>query len=255
MVALRHAWYWRQWRPRTRPSQTDRPVNLVVDESGSVLSERASRAILAAYGVPLVRSEWAGTPDEAARAADRIGFPVVVKADAPGVAHKASAGLIRTGIASAGSAGEAAAALMEHGREAGIRIRGVLVQATAAGVELICGMRRDPAFGPVVLIGLGGTLTEVLRDLAVRLCPVAEEDLEEMLDECAAGGVVAAAGADPGLVLAVVDALSRLALDHPEVREVDVNPLFAGPAGVAAADALIVMSDDGRATESKGATA
>jgi hypothetical protein len=105
-------------------------------------------------------------------------------------------------------------------------------------------MRRDPVFGPVVLVGLGGTLTEVLRTVAVRVCPVAPEDVDEMLDECPAGRLLGATGADPAPVLATIAALSRLALEHPEVLDVDVNPLFAGPAGPVAADALVVLAPD-----------
>ena len=108
--------------------------------------------------------------------------------------------------------------------------RGVLVEATASGVEVICGMRRDPAFGPVVLLGVGGTLTEVLHDVAVRVAPASPEDLEEMPDECAVGRCCDAAGGGPRRAAAdVVAALARLALDHPEIAEVDVNPLFVGP--------------------------
>src|SRR5207237_3911750 len=80
---------------------------------------------------------------------------------------------------------------------AGAKWRGALVQATARGVELLCGVRRDPLFGPVVLVGLGGALTEALADVAVRVCPVSPEDLEEMLDECSVGRLLAAA--DPPL--------------------------------------------------------
>jgi hypothetical protein len=119
----------------------------------------------------------------------------------------------------------------------------VVVQPTASGVELICGMRLDPAFGPVVLVGAGGALAEVLHDVAVRLCPPAPEDLDEMLDECAAGKLLAAVGGARAGVTDVLARLARLALDHPEIEEVDVNPLFAGPDGVAAADALVVLDE------------
>src|SRR2546426_561614 len=119
--------------------------------------------------------------------------------------------------------------------------RGALVQATARGLELLCGMRRDPLFGPVVLVGLGGALTEALADVAVRVCPASPEDLEEMLDECSVGRLLAAADAPVEPVRAVLQALSWLAVERTEIEEGDVNPLFAGPGGVAAADALVVL--------------
>jgi acetyltransferase len=111
-------------------------------------------------------------------------------------------------------------------------------------VELICGMRRDPLFGPVVLIGLGGTFAEVLHEVAVRVCPVSPEDLLEMPDECAVGRLLDVAGAEREPLRETLAAISRLALEHPEIEELDVNPLFAGPGGVLAADALVVLRHD-----------
>jgi acetate---CoA ligase (ADP-forming) len=248
MVALRQTWWWQQWPPRSAPSGPGvgevGPARQALDpgEDGPILSERASRAILAAFGVPLVRCETAATAEKAADAAERMGFPAVAKADVSGMAHKAAAGLVATSIVSPGAAAAAFDMLTERAASHGLRARGVLIQATASGVELICGMRRDPLFGPVVLIGVGGTLTEVLRQVAVRACPVAPEDLREMVEECPAGALLAAVGAPPHPVLEVLAALSHLALEHPEIEEVDVNPLFAGPDGVVAADALVVLS-------------
>jgi hypothetical protein len=102
-------------------------------------------------------------------------------------------------------------------------------------------MRHDPVFGPVVLIGLGGTLTEVLKDVAVRLVPPSVEDLDEMLEECAVGRLLSRTGADASGLRATVAALARLAVEHPEIAEVDVNPMFVGRTGTAAADALVVL--------------
>jgi acyl-CoA synthetase (NDP forming) len=250
MVAIRRAWYWRQWRPRTPvPVEVGPWVELRIREAGPILSERTSRTVLAAYGIPLVPGEAAASADEAVAAAERLGYPVVVKADAAGVAHKAAAGLVELGVASEDGVRRTCAEMQRRMEELGADSAGVLVQATARGVELICGMRLDPAFGPVILVGAGGVLTEILHDVAVRLCPAAPEDLEEMLEECSAGRLLRAVGADPAPVQAVLAALSRLALEHPEIAEVDVNPLFAGPSGVAAADALVVLRSADLLTE------
>jgi acyl-CoA synthetase (NDP forming) len=238
--AVAAAAWWRAWPDRTEPPP-DSPVAVRYLEPGPVLSERASREVLAAYAVPLVASAAARDADTAAVAAERIGFPVVVKADAA-VAHKAAAGLVRVGLGTAAQVREAFAQVMAS---AGADTRGVLVQAVAAGVEVICGMRRDPLFGPVVLAGVGGTLTEVLHDVAVRACPVSAEDPAEMLAECAVGRLLAATGAEPAPVLETIAALSRLATEHPEIAEVDVNPLFVGPHGAWAADALVVLDGSG----------
>jgi acyl-CoA synthetase (NDP forming) len=250
LVALRSAWWWRSWKRRT-PLGSAEPVPLDVSEPGPVLSERMSREILSAYGVPMVAAEAAATSEEAADAASRLGFPVVVKADAAGVAHKAAQGLVRVGVPNATAAREAFEQLTARAAEVGTPARGVLVEAMASGVELICGMRRDPLFGPVVVLGLGGTLTEALADVSTRMCPVSKEDLEEMPNESMAGRLLDATGADRRLVHDVMAGLSRLAVDHPEIDEVDVNPLFVWRSGVAAADALVIM---GRHTSEKGDT-
>jgi len=244
MVALRRAWWWGSWKERHWSPVRTQPISLTFAEPGPILSERASRDILAAYGIPAVPAVAATTPEEAAEGAGQVGFPCVMKADVPGVAHKMAEGLVITGVATETAARAAYGRLLELAATAGIRTRGALIEATATGVELICGMRHDPLFGPVVLLGVGGVLTEVLRQVAVRLCPVADEDLDEMLDECPAGRLLAGTGADPAPVERVVAALSCLALDHPEIREVDVNPLVAGPEGAVAADALVVIDLD-----------
>jgi acyl-CoA synthetase (NDP forming) len=248
MVAIRRAWFWRWWPART-PLADDNgePVvfAILADERGPALSERASREILAAYGIPLVAGEAVPDADSAVAAATRLGHPVVVKADVSGVAHKAAAGLVTTGVAGDEAVRRAFDAVTDAADKAGLRPRGALVEATARGVELICGMRRDPVFGPVILLGVGGSFTEVFREVAVRLCPPAREDLEEMANECPAGKLLARAGAETGPVLDVLAKLARMAREHPEVAEVDVNPLFTGPDGVFAADALVVLDEKG----------
>jgi acyl-CoA synthetase (NDP forming) len=241
LVAVRRAWYWQWWPPRSEAALPKPAGKMRLLEPGPVLSEWGSRAVLETYGIPLVEARLARTADEAAAAAGDLGYPVVLKGHAPGIAHKAARGLVKTGLPSAESVRSAFEAITDRMGLGSGRPAAVVVQPTASGVELICGMRRDQAFGPVVLVGAGGTLAEVLHDVAVRLCPPSPEDFEEMLDECAAGKLIAAVGADPAHVTDVLARLARLALDHPEIEEVDVNPLFAGPAGVAAADALVVL--------------
>jgi acyl-CoA synthetase (NDP forming) len=248
IVALRRAWYWNcYWRERSAwpgpPAAAAGTARVPLDEAGPILSERASREVLAGSGVPLARGAVATNADEAAEAAARIGFPVVMKADVPGVAHKAAAGLVRLGVPSETEARRAFRELVERANAAGLPARGALVQETATGVEVICGMRRDPLFGPVVLLGAGGTLTEVLHDVTCRVAPVAPEDVEEMLAECAVGRLLDASGADAAGLKGIVRSLSDLALAEPRIAEVDANPVFVAPDGtVQAADALVVLN-------------
>jgi acyl-CoA synthetase (NDP forming) len=245
LVALRRAAWWRAWRPRTPAPPPQRSVGWSeLNEQGPILSEAASRTILAAYDVPLVPGDLAATVDEAVVLAERLGFPVVMKAVVPGVAHKSAAGLVAVGVAGTDSVRDTFLRLTTRAETNGTPARGVLVEATAAGVEVICGMRHDPLFGAVVLLGVGGTLTEVLKDVSVRLVPPSKEDLDEMLEECAVGRLVARAGGDAGALRATVAGLARLAVEHPEIREVDVNPIFVSRDGTAAADALVVLGSE-----------
>jgi len=243
LTAVRRAWFWRSWPGRTPLPAWDR-VDWGLPGGAATLSEGASRGVLAAYGVPFVASTPCGTAEEAMAAANALGYPVVVKADVEGIAHKAAGGMVRAGVSTAEVVAEAFGAVTDAARVAGSGAgRGVLVQRTARGIELICGMRRDPVFGPVVLLGVGGTLTEVFRDVAVRACPPAEEDLDEVFDECAAGRMLDATGAPRRPVRAILAALARLAVDHPRVQEIDVNPVFASAEGAVGADALIVVGE------------
>ncbi|HEY1330990.1 MAG TPA: acetate--CoA ligase family protein [Actinomycetota bacterium] len=241
LVALRRARWWGTWRDRTPLPAAAEPGLVSIDEPGPVLSEHASRRVLAAYGVPVVPGDVAATAEEAVRLAGDLGHPVVMKANAPGVAHKSAAGFVAVGVAGDDAVRATFDRLAERARNSGVPANGVLVEATAAGVEVICGMRHDSAFGAVVLVGVGGALTEALKQVSVRVCPVSVEDLEEMLQESVIGAMLDRAGADPEPLKQAVAALSRLAADHPEIREVDVNPMFVGEAGTCAADALVVV--------------
>lgn len=248
LVALRRAAWWEAWTARTplpddgggagAPAEWD-----IGGEPGPVLSEASSRTILAAYGVPMVAGEVVLDAQDAVRAAAGLGHPVVMKADVPGVAHKSAAGIVAVGVAGDEAVRRAFERLTARAEGNGTPARGVLVEATASGVEVICGMRHDPVFGPVVLLGAGGTLTEILKDVAVRLVPPAAQDLDEMLEECAVGRMLRRTGADPEPLRRTIAGLARLALEHPEIREVDVNPMFVGQDGAAAADALVVLGE------------
>jgi succinyl-CoA synthetase beta subunit len=244
MVALRRAWYWNcYWRPRT-PEGRAAPVAMPpIDEAGPVLSERASRAVLAAYAIPLARGAAAAGAEEAVAVASLIGFPVVMKSDVPGIAHKAAAGLVRVGVLNAAEVRRTNRELVDRATANGQTARGALIQETARGIEVLCGMRRDPQFGPVVLLGVGGALTEVLHDVTCRVAPLSPEDLDELLDECAVGRLLRATGADPSALKGVLRALSRLALENDRIAEIDANPVIVDRDGtVRAADALVVLS-------------
>jgi acetyltransferase len=217
------------WRPaRVDEPEVGEPV--AIDDllaSDGPLPEHESALALERYGVRVVRRLRATTPEEAARAAEEIGPPVVVKVDGP--AHKSRDGGVVLGVESAARAHEVAERLGGS----------VLVAAQRApGPEALCGMTRDPMHGPVIAVGAGGTAVEAL-DRVVVTCPP--------LDHETALATVAAAGVDTAQdeVAYVLEALARIALDHPEIVEVDVNPLILGPDGAVAVDALVVVDRRG----------
>ena len=176
------------------------------------------------------------------------GGPVAVKLDVTGLAHKTEAGAVRLGLADEAAIRAAAAdlAVVAAGLGEGEAARGLLVEPMAPpGVELIVGGRRDPIFGPAVLVGLGGILAEVLDDVAVLLAPVDPAVVVERLARLRGApllrGVRGRPGVDVDALAALVAALGAFLVANPDVEEVDLNPVIASPAGAVAVDALVVI--------------
>ena len=204
---------------------------------GGLLGEREARAVLAGAGVPMAEDVLAADAAEATAAAERIGGPVALKVASPDILHKTDVGGVALGVAPERVADEFSAMMQRVADKApGARIDGALVSPMVGdGVDLILGARRDPVFGPVVLVGLGGVFTEVLRDVSFRKAPVSPATAEEMLRELKGFALLAGArGAPPcdlGAAAAAVSALSVFAAAEPEVESVEVNPLRAIPGG------------------------
>ncbi len=211
------------------------------------LSERDSLARLGEAGLPVVDAVAVADPEAAAAAAGSVGFPVVLKLDASGLAHKSDVGGVRVGLRDVAAVRTAAAELLAMPLPDGATRHGLLVTRQLDGVEIILGGRRDPSFGPLVLVGLGGVLAEVLDDVAIRLAPVDAADAEAMLDQLRGAAVLRGVRGRPGIdrpdVVAAIVRLSRLLVDDPAIVEVDCNPLISGPDATAAADALVVVED------------
>ena len=212
------------------------------------LPERESLELLRAAGLPMVDSVAIRIDDEATMvaaattAAERLGWPVAVKVDAPGFAHKTDAGGVALRVGDEQALRRAIRTLRP------MASRGVLVQPMAPpGVELIAGARRDPQFGPLVLVGLGGILAEAIDDVAVRLAPVTIDEALEMLASLRGARILDGPRNLPTVKRrAVADALvalGRAMVANPSWLEVDCNPLIAGPGGAVAVDALIVTAD------------
>ena len=215
------------------------------------LSEAASLEILRRAGLAVTDAIPAADPDAAARAAASFaGRAVAIKLEAVGLAHKTDAGAVVLDVVGDEAVGGVTERLLETGRAAGLDVRGVLVEPMAEpGLELIVGMRRDPLFGPVVLVGLGGVLAEVLDDVAIRLAPVTAGEAAAMLADLRGAALLDGPRGRPAIDrAAIVDLVVRLgdlAAARPDIVEIDLNPVIAGPGGAIAVDALVVLEGAG----------
>jgi acetyltransferase len=202
------------------------------------LGEAETRPLLAAYGISLVRGALAHDADEAATAAQQAGFPVALKIVSPDILHKSDAGGIRLNLENAQAVRNAYQDLIEkiHTAQPTAQLKGALVEAMAPkGTEVIVGMKRDASFGPLVMFGLGGIYVELFGDVAFRVAPVTRRAALEMIQQTRAGRLLTGfRGSEPADVDAVVDCIlrvSQLAIDFPEIQELEVNPLRVFPAG------------------------
>lgn len=212
--------------------------------------EDAALAVAERYGVPVPRRERAGSVQAAVEVARRIGYPVVVKAVGPTIAHKSELGLVRVGLgtdAAVREAGEAVlAAAARHGLAEEVSL--MVVEMVHAELELIAGFRRDDQFGPAVLVGLGGIWAEYLDQVAVRIGRIGRDEARRMLDDTVVGRMLRTARGGARAEESVIDAivgLAALGADHPEIAEFDLNPILVGRGRTVAVDALAVLVDRG----------
>lgn len=217
-------------------------------EGRLLLNEVEAKALLAAAGVAVTETRLARSADEAVALADALGYPAALKIVSADIAHKSDVGGVALGLADAAAVRAAHATMLARVAAAapGARIEGVSVQRMAApGIEIIVGGTTDPQFGPVLMFGLGGVFVEVLKDVAFRIVPLEPRDAAQMVREIRAlpvlQGARGAQPADLGAIEAMLLQVSRFMADHPEVAELDLNPVFAYPKGAVAVDARIVL--------------
>jgi acetyl coenzyme A synthetase (ADP forming)-like protein len=213
------------------------------------LTAPQAQGVCEAYGIVIPREAVARTSAEAAKLASDIGFPVVMKIVSPQILHKTEAGGVLVGVKSAEQAAQGFARIVDNARkyDEKAEILGVQVQQMlAGGQEVIIGAVTDPAFGKLVAFGMGGVLVEVLKDITFRLAPASEEDALSMLDGIAAAeilrGVRGATPVDRAALSGMIERLSALVADFPEISEMDLNPVFASEHGATAADVRIVLN-------------
>lgn len=205
---------------------------------GNALGELETRPLLKSYGIPVVKGEFAKSSEEAVRAAHKLGGLVVMKIVSPDILHKSDAGGIRVGVQGDREVEEAYHELVKTvaANRPEAKLEGVLVERMAPkGQEVIVGMRRDENFGPVVMFGLGGIYVELFADVAFRIAPVDRKNAVAMIQETKAfkllNGYRGSLPADLDAVVDCIQRLGQLALDYPEIAEIEINPLRVMPAG------------------------
>jgi len=259
-AALAAMWSYRQWLeqpedevPRFEADRESvRRIFEKVRSSGRVtMSETEARGVLQAYGIPMPRSELARSAEEAVEAAERIGYPVVMKIASPDILHKTDIGGVKLNLLSASDVRDAFDLIMYRATRymPNAEIWGCLVQQqVAGGREVILGMSRDPQFGPLLLFGLGGVYVEALKDVTFRVAPIGRRAALEMMQEIRAytllRGVRGEKPADLEAVADIMLRLSQLVSDFPEIVELDVNPLkvFDQGRGALALDIRLVLA-------------
>ncbi|TMB77547.1 MAG: CoA-binding protein [Chloroflexi bacterium] len=210
------------------------------------LSEHASKALLAGYGVPVAREALAADAAAAALAAAEIGFPVALKLCGDAIAHKTERNLVCLGLADAGAVRAAAAELLALGRPDDGDVALLVAEMVRGRRELIAGVVRDPQFGPCVMLGVGGILAEAVGDVVFAAAPLSAAEARRMVGGLGAGRrFLEAFRGEPAVeadaLAAILVGLGRLAVERPEVQSVDVNPLIVRDGRPIAVDALVVL--------------
>ena len=251
------AWQWREQRRANGVRNAPRLVALEVanqtreilqHSSQRTLGEREAKALLARYGIPVTPEQLTHSAEEAAQAATALGYPVALKIDSADIQHKTEVGGVRLNLADAPAVRAAYEAMLAQVQQRAPQatLQGVLVQPmVGAGLEIVVGGRVDAQFGPLIVVGLGGVLVELMRDTVTRLAPVNQQEALDMLARLKGAAVLAGfrgqAPVDLAQLATLVVRLSQFLADQADtVAEVDINPVICTPAGLFAVDALII---------------
>jgi acetate---CoA ligase (ADP-forming) len=229
--------------PDARPARASALLSEAVVAGPDWLPAPAVAALLGCYGLPLLPTRGATDPAEAGRVARELGGPVALKAEAPGIVHKTEAGAVRLNLAGERVEGEARG-MSRRLAAAGHEVSGFLIQPMApAGVEMLVGSTADPQFGPLVVCGLGGTAAEIHGDVSVRLTPLTDLDARGMVRELRAlpllEGYRGAGRSDIGALEDLVLRVAAMVHAHPQIVELDCNPVTVSASGAVVVDARV----------------
>jgi acetyltransferase len=218
---------------------------------GKALGEAETRPIFDAYGMDVIPGDIATDPNEVVDIADKIGYPVVIKIVSPQILHKSDMGGIALNLATAKEVKDAVEEMRTKIRQSApeAEIKGFLVEKMAPkGMEVIVGLRRDPNFGPLIMFGMGGVTVELYKDVGFGIAPLSADQAKGIIQQTKAGQLLQGYRGGPvydyDAVLDAMGRLSQLALDFPEIAEVEINPLLVLPTGQGAKvlDARMILA-------------
>jgi len=230
-------------------SKASELIRRAYEEGRKHLLEPEAKAVCSEYGIPVPRFKVAPSPEEAVEFAEEIGYPVVLKVVSPDVIHKSDVGGVLLNVLDADGVREGFKRILDtvKGHVPNARIIGVLVEEMAPkGItEVIVGAIKDPQFGPTLMFGLGGVFVEVLKDVTFRIAPIDELEAREMVKEIKAYPILTGyrgqPPADIDTIVRILVSASKLVMDHPEVKEMDLNPIIVYEKGAKTVDARIIL--------------
>ena len=229
-------------------NKTSEIIAEVQKQGRKFLLEPEAKTICMEYSIPVTKFTVAKSPKEAVEAAENIGYPVVLKIVSPDVVHKSDVGGVVLNLRSSEEVEKAYQQIIGNVKKhkPNAQITGVLVQEMApSSTEIIVGVIKDPQFGHAIMFGLGGIFVELLKDVAFRLLPLTKEEAEEMITEIKAYPVLKGyRKTPPADIPAIIEILlntSRLVTEHPEIQELDLNPIMVYTKGAKTVDARIIL--------------
>ena len=231
-----------------RDKAIDEIFDVAKSEDRNFLFEHEAKKLFAMYDMPVTKIYVAKTEDEAVKAANDIGYPIVLKIVSPQILHKSDAGGVIVGVNDDQGIRDGYNTIIKNAKnyKADAEITGILVQEMAPkGTEIIVGSTTDPTFGPTLMFGLGGIFVEILKDVSFRVAPIDLVDAREMVDEIKARKILEGARGMPPVdkdtLADILYKTSKMLMECPEIKELDMNPILAYPDGARVVDARIIM--------------
>ena len=219
-------------------------------EKRTYLLENESKTIMQTYKLPVTKFTVAETEDAAVKAAEKIGYPVVLKILSPDVIHKSDVGGVLININTPEEVRKGYQSIISNVQEhkTNARIKGIFVEEFAPkGIEVIIGALKDPQFGPALMFGLGGIFVEVLKDVSFRVAPITKFDAKEMIQEIKGypilTGIRGQKASDVTALENILLQVSKLVMDYPVINQLDLNPVFSYPKGAKCVDARIILDE------------